>query len=729
MNDDERWELHERLADALSADPARADALGAELGLGADELEDVARALSALGAATALDDVPVALQAGTRIGDYEVLEAIGRGGFGEVYRVRDPLLDVDVALKLIQVPPSVALEVQERFTREARAVARLDHPHVVRVRTAGWDRRGPYLVMDFVPGESLQRRIAREGPLPVGEAVELARQLADALAHAHAQGVLHRDVKPDNVLVADGVARLTDFGLARDTLARADSQVSQAGHALGTPGYWPPEQARGELEAIGPASDVYGLGATLYACLTGRAPYTGVHTLAILEAMARRAPIPRPSTLRDDVGPTLDALCARCLAFEPEARFPSAAAVRDALAAWGPGVRDPRRRSAVAALALTAALLLAAGAVWLGPRLAPVRVAAAPSTPTTAALASAGPRSAAEVASSSTEPPADLGPPPSDGPAPADVERLLSTVEVEPAAPDDPAPAPAPAPWWRRGPRWRATQADAPPASQEGTLIADPDAGQVLLFSGTGKKAVRSELWSWNGVAWRPLPVDGERPSLRAEAAGVFDLRRGHVVILGGHQRTAVCEDLWAYDGARWTRSATPLPATTKRPIAAYDAGREVLVALLGRELWEWDGARWSRKPSPPVLGRHLLYLERTRRVVLLGQDGRLWDYDGEGWNGASAPLPVDGARSEFAVSAGADAVLALVAPRTAGKLPETFETWLYVRGAWRRLDAGEPGEPLVFGLAWNPGRGRALVVAGPRKRREPALTRVLGVR
>ena len=695
MSDDERWELHDRLAEGLSADPGQAAALGEALGLPADEVDDVARALAALGAATELDPPDPTLVdplgAGARIGDYEVRERIGRGGFGVVYRARDPVLDVDVALKLISAPPGVEGEVQERFAREARAVARLDHPHVVRVRAAGWDARGPYLVMDYVAGESLHRRLERDGPLPPAEAVAIARQLADALDHAHGQGVLHRDVKPDNVLLtSEGVAQLTDFGLARDALAGSTSQVSQDGHALGTPGYWPPEQARGDLEAIGPASDVYGLGATLYALLTGRAPYTGPHTLAILEAMARRAPIPPPSSLRPEVDGGLDAVCARCLAHDPQARFPTARALGEALAAWDPdSAPASRARPALVLLALAAPVLLAAGALaWTGGQ--------RPAPPVTV-----------------------------DPLATAEIESSISAEVATGAADDDPPPGP----WWERRPTWRQLEVSGPEVNGEATFVSDPVAARVLLFGGLSRKTPQGALWAWDGEAWRELPTTSPGPEPRAGAAGLYDLRRRRLVIVGGRGANGFCSDLWEWDGAGWTTAALPPDVSPRRPAAAFDAARGVCVVLFGRELWEWDGERWTSKPSPPVSGRQLLYLAVRQRIQLLGQDGRLWDYDGESWNGASAPLPGSKLRFAWAVAAGDDAVVALAGPRLERKRSGRLETWLYRDGRWTRLEAGDPGQQVLAGLAWLPGRDQALTLGGARKRRSPVHTIVLAPR
>ena len=305
----------------------------------------------------------------TQLGQYRILGEIARGGMGVLYRGVDPVLQRDVAIKALSAGRFATQEQRERFVREARALAKVRHPNVVGVHQAGEHQGVPYLVMDFVRGEDLQTRIRRSGPLSPPEVVELGRCLADALQHAHEQGVLHRDVKPANVLLTpEGKALLTDFGLSRSVLPPGDDALSQTGVFLGTPGYCPPEQVEGERARIGPPADVYGLGATLYAALTGLAPYEATSYATLLDAV-REPPAP-PSSLVAGIDAHLEAVCLRCLRHEPEARYPSARALSLALegcksAPFGSGGRV----WGVALGALGLALALGAGAgvaFWLG---------------------------------------------------------------------------------------------------------------------------------------------------------------------------------------------------------------------------------------------------------------------------------------------------------------------------------------------------------------------------
>ena len=664
---DPDWARHEELADALQAGEGGADELARSLGVAVEEAADLARALDALAAATDPDPpqapLPV-LVAGARIGDYEVLERVGRGAFGVVYRARDPVLDVEVALKVLTVPPGVEAEVQERFTQEARAVARLDHPHVVGVRAAGWDPSGPYLVMDLVPGESLQQRLDRDGPLPVATAVAITQRLAGAVGHAHDQGVLHRDIKPDNVLVTDDdMPKLTDFGLARDALARGGSKVSRAGYALGTPGYWPPEQARGDLEAIGPASDVYGLGATLYALLTGRPPYVGAHTLAILEAMARGAEIPPPSRLRDGVDATLDAICARCLERSPARRYPSAAALERAMGGWEPGLVAPRRPVALAVGLLAVLVVAGAASIPRDPEAAPV------------------PRLSA----------ARLSAPARDASSAAAAARFR---------------------------RWSVARGRAPAARSGALLVHDAARARVLLFGGTARKKGSAELWSWSAGAWTLL--GHTRASPRWSAAGVIDAQ-GRVVIFGGRDRSGWLDDVWTWDGEGWHEARLP---AARQPVAVYDPRRAVAVVLVNRRVWEWDGEAWSPGPAPPVGGQQMVWSEPAGCVLLFGQDGRLWEYDGRAWRGASSPLPGGALRAAHVAGRG-DVVLALVSRRGPSKASVTpWETWLYRDGAWHEVPTGPPATELIAGVAFD--ADGAVLLGGAKGRRAPGRTWVL---
>ncbi|MBL4848895.1 MAG: protein kinase [Planctomycetes bacterium] len=265
-----------------------------------------------------------------RLGPYEVGEELARGGMGVVYRARDPYLDRSLAIKVIRADDLRDPESHERFRREALVLARLRHPGVVAVHSAGVTPQGfPYLVMDLLKGGSLKARLAG-GPLPPREAVRLARELAEALVYTHGCGVLHRDIKPGNVLLDDdGSAVLTDFGLAKLV---GEQRLTQTGDVLGTPSFMAPEQVLGE-GGLCPGTDVYALGATLYQMLTGRPPLLAdsesdlfVHVLDT---------VPRPvSEVAGGVDEDLDEILARCLEKEPGARYLDMKALVRTLSAW-----------------------------------------------------------------------------------------------------------------------------------------------------------------------------------------------------------------------------------------------------------------------------------------------------------------------------------------------------------------------------------------------------------
>jgi tetratricopeptide (TPR) repeat protein len=270
---------------------------------------------------------------------YTLERELGRGGMGTVYLAFDRKHQRRVAIKVL--PADLAAAVgPERFLREIGIVARLSHPNILPLHDSGQADGLLYYVMPHVEGGSLRLRLQQASPVPVPEALRLAREVADALAYAHAQGVIHRDVKPDNILLHEGHALLADFGVAR---ALGDDQVTDSGLAIGTAAYASPEQASGS-RVVDHRSDVYGLGCVLYEMLAGSAPHGH-------ELLARRftEPLPQPSGLREDVPPWIDMVIARALAARPHDRFPTAAAFRDALSApehdvdW-PAASKPRGR-------------------------------------------------------------------------------------------------------------------------------------------------------------------------------------------------------------------------------------------------------------------------------------------------------------------------------------------------------------------------------------------------
>jgi tetratricopeptide (TPR) repeat protein len=261
---------------------------------------------------------------------------------GIVYRARKAGSQDDVAVKVLLAGGRASERQRRRFLREAEALGKLSHPNLLPVLDAGEEGEQLYLVLPWAPGESLQQRLDRSGPLPVPEALQVVAQMCAAVSHAHAQGVLHRDLKPANVLLdAAGTPLLTDFGLAGDvdpSLSR--SRLTQEGQFMGTPGYWAPEQASGDLGLLGPATDVYGLGALLYALLTGGPP--GGDTL--VAALDPQQLVPA-SSLNPDVPGWLDRALARALQPRPADRYPGSDAFARALVAgasrgrpWGPAV-------------------------------------------------------------------------------------------------------------------------------------------------------------------------------------------------------------------------------------------------------------------------------------------------------------------------------------------------------------------------------------------------------
>ena len=331
------------------------------------------------------------------IGRYEVLDVIGHGGMGVVYRARDPELDRDVAIKTIIHARSTSERYRKRLEREARVIARLRHPNIVGVHELGETGGKPWVAMEYVEGDTLeslleQRKLSRR------RVVEILRDTARALDYAHREGVVHRDVKPLNILVDhQGKARLVDFGLALDV--EASDQLTGSGDLLGTLSYLAPEQANLQHQAVGPATDVHAVGAVLYRALAGEPPFTGEHLVTVLRKIIGHAPVPLrrrdPSIPRD-----LEAITLLCLKKSPSQRYASADALAEDLVRHlaGQPVEAVSARKApgkgAVALAVTAAL-----AIWLGARymfLPGVGVPAAPPSTT--------PASATQQANTATAP-------------------------------------------------------------------------------------------------------------------------------------------------------------------------------------------------------------------------------------------------------------------------------------------------------------------------------------
>jgi tetratricopeptide (TPR) repeat protein/predicted Ser/Thr protein kinase len=273
---------------------------------------------------------------------YCVLEKLGYGGSGVVYKAQQDGLDRTVALKMIRAGAQASEEDLGRFRTEAQAVARLQHANIVQVYEIGEHAGCPFFSMELVSGESLANRL-RQGPLGARPAAELVATLARAMHYAHEHGIIHRDLKPANVLLtADGVPKIADFGLAK-CLDVAQGQTA-TGAVLGTPSYMAPEQAQGKTKEIGPAADVYALGAILYELLTGCPPFRGESTLDTLEQVRTKEPVP-PRQLQLKIPPDLQTICLKALDKERGRRYPTALELADDLQRWHRG--EPiRARSA-----------------------------------------------------------------------------------------------------------------------------------------------------------------------------------------------------------------------------------------------------------------------------------------------------------------------------------------------------------------------------------------------
>ena len=265
-----------------------------------------------------------------RLGPYQIVELIGRGGMGVVLKAHDPALNRFVAVKVLAPHLDGGSSARRRFAREAKAAAAVSHEHVVAIYAIDTAGKLPYLVMQYVAGKSLQDRIDAEGQLPTVDILRIGMQAAAGLAAAHAQGLIHRDVKPSNILLENGVERvkLTDFGLA---LAVDDASLTQSGLLVGTPQYMAPEQARGD--AVDHRADLFSLGSVLYAMAAGRPPFRADSTMAVLRRVSD-SPARPVREVNPDVPDWLAAIIARLHAKAPAGRYQTAAEVADLLGRW-----------------------------------------------------------------------------------------------------------------------------------------------------------------------------------------------------------------------------------------------------------------------------------------------------------------------------------------------------------------------------------------------------------
>jgi tetratricopeptide (TPR) repeat protein len=267
-------------------------------------------------------------------GDYEFIAELARGGMGVVYKARQRSLNRTVAVKMVLAARLARKGDLQRFRAEAETAARLQHPNIVAIHEVGEFEGQPFFSMDYVDGKSLAE-IARNQPLPAKQAATYLKTIAEAIQYAHSKGVLHRDLKPSNILIdQNDQPRITDFGLAKrlddSQLSTPDPQLTLTGQVLGSPNFMPPEQATGNREAIGPASDVYSLGAVLYQLVTGRPPFLAATVPETLRLVAEAEPA-GPRLLNPTVPRDLETICLKCLEKAPQRRYSTAQELADEL--------------------------------------------------------------------------------------------------------------------------------------------------------------------------------------------------------------------------------------------------------------------------------------------------------------------------------------------------------------------------------------------------------------
>jgi len=322
----------------------------------------------------------MALQAGMKLGPYEIVAAVGAGGMGEVYRARDTRLDRAVAIKVLPSHVAADLDLRQRFEREARAISSLAHPHICALYDVGHQDGTDYLVMEYLEGESLADRIAK-GPLPLPQVLRYGMEIADALDKAHRQGIIHRDLKPGNVVLTKSGAKLLDFGLAKlaragsgssptelSSLATEEKPLTEQGTMLGTMQYMAPEQLEGK--EADPRTDVFALGVVLYEMATGRKAFDGTSRASLIAAILS-SELPPISSVQPMSPPAFDHVVKSCLAKDPDDRWQTAHDVTAELR-WiaqtssqatgvSPAVRERRRRGKMAWAAGTLVLVFLAG--------------------------------------------------------------------------------------------------------------------------------------------------------------------------------------------------------------------------------------------------------------------------------------------------------------------------------------------------------------------------------
>jgi serine/threonine protein kinase/Tol biopolymer transport system component len=377
----ERWKQIEKLCQAaLAQPPEKRAAFLAQACPDDAQLRAEVQALLNQETDSFLESAPLstvkALSAGGKLGNFEIVELLGRGGMGEVWRARDTRLKRDVAIKVL--PAGLARDPDRiaRFEREARAASALNHPNIVAVHDVGCDNGTYWIATELVRGDTL-RRMIEAGPLPAPKVIDIAAQVAAGLAAAHAAGLVHRDLKPDNIMVTrGGQVKILDFGLAKQGRTAGDSTATDLtgeGVVMGTAGYMAPEQVRGE--AADHRSDLFSFGVVLHEMLSGKRAFSGSSSVEVMHAILKDEPAELPAS----VPPELGGIVRRCLEKEPDRRFQSAADLAFALRPSSPSLpraAAPKRRAWLKWATLAGSVVAGAALYWLTRPLPPPRITA-----------------------------------------------------------------------------------------------------------------------------------------------------------------------------------------------------------------------------------------------------------------------------------------------------------------------------------------------------------------
>jgi serine/threonine-protein kinase len=501
----------------------------------------------------------MALEAGQRIGDYEVLNLLGTGGMGRVYRVRNIISDRVEAMKVLLPDYASEPELAARFMAEIRTLATLEHPNIAQLRTAFQFENQLVMVMEFVEGATLDQ-MATQSRIPLDLILEYAMQVLSALSYAHSRGVTHRDIKPSNIMItAHGLAKLMDFGIAK---SGGDLQLTRPGTTMGSVYYMSPEQVRGGT--VDARSDLYSFGVTLYELVTGRRPFQSDTSFTVLNAQLNETPMP-PIQVNPALPPALNSIILCAMAKEPTDRFQSADAFRNAIKATQEALQNPTttspqpqpvfqaapqpqpafqpqaqgfapvmvpppqpatksRRTVWMALGALAALIAIAAAATLLPRMLATH-AGQRSQSASATGSDAQPQSQSSALPSSSTTPTPTPTPPDATPAPAPDATPKPAASNPAPSPSTPAPQPLPAshpPTPRRAPAPSGNPvSSSPTTAPPQTTPASPPAS-----SGPSAAEIRTARDRYNNLDARADAVKSGIQSLRSQQqAQGYDLR------------------------------------------------------------------------------------------------------------------------------------------------------------------------------------------------------------